>query len=65
MHTNLVCQLYTTIHQWHNGTYELVEFLASAYIDMYNGHVNTLHHIQKHKTTTFHAIMVDIYSQAR
>jgi hypothetical protein len=65
MHTNLVYQLYAAIHQWQNGTCESIEFAASTYIDVYNGHVNMLSFIRTHKDVTFHSIMVDIYSQAR
>ena len=47
------------------GEQKDVEFSANAYLDVYNGHVNTLRHIQEHRAGAFHLMMVDIYTKVR
>ena len=42
-----------------------MEFSASAYMDVYQGHVNTFRHILDNRERAFHVMMSDIYSQAR
>ena len=58
-------QLYASIHEWRTGTRQAVEFSASAYLDVYLGHVNTLLLIQQKQGNAYHTIMADIYSKAR
>ena len=47
------------------GKQQVMEFSANTYLDVYNGHVNTLKHIQEHRAGAFHLMMVDIYAKAR
>lgn len=42
-----------------------VEFSATTYLDVYNGHINTLRHIQTRRIHAYHSMMADIYSRAR
>ncbi|KAF8257052.1 hypothetical protein EI94DRAFT_1843047 [Lactarius quietus] len=37
--------LYATIYEWCTGEQQVMEFSANAYLNVYNGHVNTLNHI--------------------
>ena len=58
-------KLYTALYEWHTGEQQVAEFSANAYLDVYNGHVNTLKHIQDHRAGAFHLMMVDIYTKAK
>ena len=58
-------QLYTSIHEWHTGRYQTTEFSANAYLDVYNGHIQTFRHISENKNGVFHRMMSDIYAMAR
>ena len=61
----MLCQLYAAIHEWRSGKHQHTEFSANAYLDVYQGHIDTFHHIQDRRPHAFHAMMSDIYSQAR
>jgi len=41
------------------------DFLANSYLNVYQGHIDTFHYIQEHRTGAFHLMMLDIYAQAR
>jgi hypothetical protein len=56
--------LYATLHEWSTGEQQVTEFSANAYLDVYNGHVNTLKHIRANREGAFHLMMADIYTQA-
>ncbi|KAF8261295.1 hypothetical protein EI94DRAFT_1810478 [Lactarius quietus] len=56
--------LYAAIYEWRNGACQVTEFLANAYLDVYNGHINTLKHIQENREGAFHLMMADIYKKA-
>ena len=60
-----VYKLYVALYEWRTGKQQVMEFSANAYLDVYNGHVNTLKHIQEHRAGAFHLMMVDIYAKAR
>ena len=62
--TNVLLQLYAAIKEWESGSHRIVEFSSNAYLDPYNGHVNTLNHIHDNREDAFHVMMGDIYSQA-
>ncbi|KAI9433896.1 hypothetical protein H4582DRAFT_1788704, partial [Lactarius indigo] len=53
--------LYATLYEWRTGEQQVTEFSANAYLDVYNGHVNTLNHIRKEREGAFHLMMADIY----
>jgi hypothetical protein len=58
-------QLYAAIKEWETGTHKPMEFSASAFMDVYNGHKNTFEHIRMNREDAFHLMMSDIYTQAR
>lgn len=62
---NLNEQLYAALYEWRSGTHQFMDFSANAFLDVYDGHINTFQHIQKHRNKAFHIMMEDIYSQAR
>jgi hypothetical protein len=58
-------QLYGAIHEWHTGVHKAVEFSANAFLDVYNGHINTFTHIRENREEAYHGMMGDIYRLAR
>ncbi|KAF8257046.1 hypothetical protein EI94DRAFT_1819298 [Lactarius quietus] len=56
--------LYAMIYEWHTGEQQVMEFSANLYLDVYNGHVNTLNHIRDKHPGAFHLLMADIYVRA-
>jgi hypothetical protein len=42
-----------------------MEFSANAFLDVYEGHVNTFTHVWENRENAYHIMMADIYSQAR
>ncbi|KAN0105102.1 hypothetical protein V8E52_011375, partial [Russula decolorans] len=56
--------LYAAIQEWRTGVQRSVEFSTNAYLDVYNGHVNTFNHIRLNREESFHTMMTDIYRQA-
>ena len=58
-------QLYAAIQEWRTGVQKKAEFSTNAYIDVYNGHINTFQHIRVNREEAFHTMMADIYQQAR
>ncbi|KAF8257516.1 hypothetical protein EI94DRAFT_1757861 [Lactarius quietus] len=56
--------LYAAIYKWRNGAHKVAEFSANAYLDVYNGHINTLKHIWENREGAFHLMMADIYEKA-
>jgi hypothetical protein len=57
--------LYATLYEWRTGEQQFTEFSANSYLDVYNGHVDTLHLILDKRAGAFRVMMADIYSQAR
>jgi hypothetical protein len=57
-------QLYAAIQEWRTGVKMPVEFSSNAYLDVYNGHVNTFNYIREKRQDAFHIMMCDIYAQA-
>jgi hypothetical protein len=62
---SLIYKLYATLREWSTGEQQITEFSANAYLDVYNGHVNTLKHIRERREGGFHLMMADIYAQAK
>jgi len=60
-----ILQLYAAIHEWRSGRHHPSEFSTNAYLDVYQGHIDTFHHIQEHRSAAFHLMMSDIYAQAK
>jgi len=56
--------LYAALYEWRSGEQNIVEFSTTSYLDVYNGHVNTLLLIQDKRNPAFHTMMADIYAQA-
>ncbi|KAI9438454.1 hypothetical protein BJY52DRAFT_1195946 [Lactarius psammicola] len=55
--------LYATIYEWRTGEQQIAEFSANVYLDVYNGHINTLLQIRERHVGAFHSMMAEIYSQ--
>ncbi|KAI9429385.1 hypothetical protein H4582DRAFT_2089337 [Lactarius indigo] len=60
----VVTALYATLYEWRTGEQQVTEFSASAYLDVYNGHINTLRQIKERRSGAFRAMMSEIYTQA-
>ena len=56
--------MYAVLYEWRHGDHQVGEFSTNAYLDVYQGHVNTLIHIQENRASVFHLMMLDIYKQA-
>ncbi|KAI9444390.1 hypothetical protein BJY52DRAFT_1194415 [Lactarius psammicola] len=56
--------LYAALYEWRTGEHQVMEFSANSYLDVYQGHVNTLRLIQKKRGSAFRSMMANIYSQA-
>ncbi|KAH9022910.1 hypothetical protein EDB85DRAFT_2293098 [Lactarius pseudohatsudake] len=56
--------LYATLYEWRTGAHLPAEFSQNAYMDVYQGHVNTLKHILENREGAFHTMMSDIYTRA-
>jgi len=54
-------QLYVAIYEWRTGTHQPAEFSANAFLDVYNGHMQTFAHISENRNRAFHRMMTDIY----
>ena len=63
--TNTKYQLYAAIHEWRTGTHQPAEFSANQYLDVYNGHIQTLYYISEKQNGAFYRMMADVYAQAR
>ena len=61
---NSVTQLYAALYESRTGVHVATGFSANAYLDVYQGHVNTFQHIRDQRSNSFHTMMADIYSQA-
>ncbi|KAH9062482.1 hypothetical protein EDB87DRAFT_1682138 [Lactarius vividus] len=46
------------------GVQQVAEFSVSAHLDVYYGHINTLHQIKERRSGAFCAMMAEISSQA-
>ena len=42
-----------------------MEFSTNAFLDVYQGHIDTLNYIQDQRTTVFHVMMHDIFNRAQ
>jgi Domain of unknown function (DUF6532) len=62
---NLKHKLYAALYEWRSGTFKLVEFTTNTFLDVYQGHFNTFRYILEKRPTAFHAMMGDLYLQAR
>jgi hypothetical protein len=63
--TNVNSQLYAAIREWRTGVHVPMVFSTDAYTDVYNGHIGTLEHLCTTRAGAFHAMMADVYNQAR
>jgi len=58
-------QLYAALFEWKTGERVPVDFCATAFLDVYTGHVNSLKHILDGKPDAYHHMMGTLYSLAR
>ena len=59
------CQLYAVLYEWRTGKQQVADFSANSYLDVYQGHVNSMKQIEVQRSAAFHSMMADIYSKAR
>ncbi|KAH9981826.1 hypothetical protein BJV77DRAFT_955002, partial [Russula vinacea] len=57
--------LYAAINEWRTGIQVVAEFSASAYLDVYRGHIDTFDYIKEHRISCYHTTLAEIYRQAR
>ena len=62
---NTTFEMYAALHEWRTGTHKATNFSADAFLDVYQGHVNTFRFILEKRPLAFHAMMNDIHTQAR
>jgi hypothetical protein len=58
-------QLYAALYEWRTGVRQAMGFTANAFLDVYQGHMNTFDHVRAKRGNAFHVMMEDIYSRAR
>ncbi|KAH9043552.1 hypothetical protein EDB83DRAFT_2318036 [Lactarius deliciosus] len=56
--------LYAALYEWRTGEQQIAEFSTNSYLDVYQGHVNTLELIREKRSGVFRSMMADIYHQA-
>jgi hypothetical protein len=56
--------MYAALREWRTGMHQKLEFSATAYMDVYLGHVGTFKHILEQRERAFHVMMSHIYSRA-
>ena len=54
-----------SIYEWCGGERKPTDFSANSYLDVYDGHVNTINHIEEKHPGAFNSMMYDLYVQAR
>jgi hypothetical protein len=57
--------VYSAIYEWRNGQKEAIDFTTGAYIDAYDGNVNTLKNMKAEYPKKFEVMMADIYAKVR
>jgi hypothetical protein len=58
-------QLYAAIREWRTGIHQPADFSTDAYLDAYDGHVNTLKHLSVERPSAYHLMMRELYNLAR
>ena len=51
--------------EWRSGKKEAHDFTTGAYIDVYDGNVNTLKNMRHHHPNKYNTMMADIYDKVR
>ena len=64
-YTNMKYQLYAAIREWRTGIHQPTDFSADTYMDVYDGHVNTLEHLCDERPRAYHVMMGELYDLAR
>ena len=54
-----------SLYKWRGGKHVPAEFSANSYLDVYDGHVNTLNFVQMRHPGAYHSLMADLCAQAR
>jgi len=53
------------VFDWRNGEKHAVDFMTGAYLDVYDGNINTLENMRVHHSNKYHTMMADIYAKVR
>jgi hypothetical protein len=64
-YTNMKYQLYAAIREWRTGIHQPTDFSTDTYMDVYDGHVNTLEHLCDEHPRAYHVMMGELYDLAR
>ena len=54
-----------SLYEWRSGRHMPAEFSANLYLDVYDGHMNTLNFVLVRHPGAYHSLMADLYAQAR
>ncbi|KAN0109460.1 hypothetical protein V8E52_009254 [Russula decolorans] len=57
--------VYSAVFDWRNGKKEPVDFMTGAYLDVYDGNINTLKNMRLNHPSKYHTMMADIYAKVR
>ena len=57
--------MYSAITDWRNGERDPIDFTTGAYIDVYDGNINTLKNMKDQYPNKYHNMMADIYAKVR
>ncbi|KAI0261452.1 hypothetical protein BC834DRAFT_896085 [Gloeopeniophorella convolvens] len=55
--------LYAALNEWRTGEFKSADFAATTYLDVYNGHIAAMEHIETHRNDAFNVMMTDAYHQ--
>ncbi|KAN0118798.1 hypothetical protein V8E52_004909 [Russula decolorans] len=56
-------EVYSAVFDWRNGKKEPVDFTTGAYLDVYDGNINTLKNMRLNHPSKYHTMMADIYAK--
>jgi hypothetical protein len=57
--------VYAAVHDWQTGERITLDFSTGAYIDAYDGNLNTLKNMEAEHPNKYHIMMSDIYDKVR
>ena len=58
-------QLYAAMDEWHTGVHQSLDFSTDRYMDIYQGHIDSLNYIHERRSGAFHLMMGSIYAEAK
>jgi hypothetical protein len=58
-------KVYSAVFDWRNSERDAIDFTTGAYIDAYDGNVNTLKNMWAEHPNKYHLMMADIYAKVK